>query len=87
MTVSSRVEVTLRTVAVVGATARTVVAIPPSNADEFSDQMRVAVNGTVTLRPFDPGEPIITGAPVAYVTTSGEPYVTMAGEPYVLVVG
>ena len=55
---------------------RTSVAIPPSNADPIWDEMRVAVDGTIVLRAFDPGDDIVTGAPIPYVTKSGVPYVT-----------
>lgn len=62
---------------------RTVVALPPSDADPLWDEMRVLIAGTLISRPFDPGEAIVTGAPIGYVTKSGEPYVTKTGEPYV----
>lgn len=62
---------------------RTVVALPPSDADPLWDEMRVAVSGTLISRAFDPGEDIVTGAPIGYVTKSGEPYVTKSGVPYV----
>ncbi len=67
---------------------RPVVAMAPSAADPIWDEMRIAVglNGVNLSRAFDPGEPIVTGAPIPYVTVAGEPYVTMAGEPYVTVV-
>ena len=62
-----------------------VAAMPPSSSDAVWDEMRIAVglNGVNVSRAFDPGEPIVTGAPIVYVTKSGEPYVTKSGEPYV----
>lgn len=65
---------------------RTFAAVAPSDADPVSDEMRVAPGGVLVYRAFDPGQPIVTGAPVAYVTMSGEPYVTVGAEPYVTVV-
>lgn len=65
---------------------RTVVALPPSDADPIWDEMRVLVGGALISRAFDPGDAIDTGAPIGYVTMSGESYVTMTGEPYVTVV-
>lgn len=67
----------------VNVSTRTAVGIPPSDADPVWDEMRVAVGGTIISRAFDPGEPIVTGAPIAYVTKSGVPYVTKTGVPYV----
>ncbi len=37
----------------VGISPRTVVAIPPSDADVEPGYMRVAANGSIVLRPFD----------------------------------
>lgn len=65
---------------------RSFVAIPPSDADSLSDEMRVVPGGVVVLRAFDPGQPVVTGAPVALVTMTGEPLVTIGAEPYVTVV-
>lgn len=66
--------------------ARTAFALPPSDADPIWDEMRVIIDGNQINRAFDPGEPIVTGALIAYVTMSDEPLVTMAGEPYVTMV-
>ena len=66
--------------------AHTVVALPPSSIDPVSDEMRVMVNGTLIYRAFDPGAVIVTGAPIALVTMSGEALVTMTGDEYVTVV-
>lgn len=65
--------------------ARTVVAIQPSDADPIWDEMRIALplDGRLISRAFDPGEPIATGAPIAYVTKSGATYVTKSGNRYV----
>lgn len=81
--VSSRLDVVLRTVDGANVSSRTVVGIPPSDADPISDEMRVAIGSTIILRAFDPGEPIVTGAPIAYVTKGGDAYVTKTGDPYV----
>ena len=62
---------------------RTVVALPPSDADPRWDEMRVAVSGTLISRAFDPGEDIVTGAPIPYVGEDGVPYVGEDGVPYV----
>lgn len=64
---------------------RTVVALPPSEADPLTDEMRVLVQGVLISRAFDPGTAITAGL-IEYVTMSGESYVTMIGEPYVTVV-
>ena len=63
--------------------ARTVVAIQPSDADPIWDEMRVVVDGVMTSRAFDPGEPIATGAPIAFTTRAGDSYVTAGGDRYV----
>lgn len=81
--VTSRLEVELRTIPISNVSPTTAVGIPPSDADAVWDQMRVAVGGRVILRDFDPGDDIETGAPIPYVTTSGEAYVTKTAEPYV----
>lgn len=84
---SRRVNAALRVVPRTSYVAgRTVVAVAPSDADPIWNQMRVAANGVLISRDFDPGQEVVTGAPIPYVTTSGEPYVTMTGEPYVTVV-
>ncbi len=84
MRATSELQVDLRTAKnVVGVTPRTAVGIPPSDVDSHWDKMRVAVSGTVILRDFDPGEAIVTGAPIGYVTLTGEQYVTLTAEPYV----
>lgn len=83
----ARVEAILRlTPNVAYVAGRTVVGIAPSSVDVTTDEMRVAVGNRIVLRAFDPGEPIVTGAPFEYVTTSGEQYVTMTGDQYVAVV-
>jgi hypothetical protein len=79
-----RVEATLRTLDDTTYIApRTVVAIAPSSIDPVTDEMRVLVGGYLVSRPFDPGVPIDTDAPIAYVTKGGEAYVTKTAEPYV----
>ena len=84
MRAASELQVDLRTAKnVVGVAPRTAVGIPPSNVDSHWDKMRVAVGGRIILRTFDPGEDIITGAPIGYVTLTGEQYVTLTAEPYV----
>lgn len=68
----------------VGIAPRTAVGIPPSDIDAVWDEMRVAVGGGWLIsRAFDPGEPIVTGAPIPYVTKTGDHYVTKTGDPYV----
>jgi hypothetical protein len=62
---------------------RTVVAIPPSDVDPVWDEMRKVVGGVVISVAFDPGEDIVTGAPIAYKTVGGNTYVTVSGAPYV----
>lgn len=80
-------EADLATIAdAVGIAPRTVVALPPSSVDPVWDEMRVVINGRVVLRAFDPGEDIVTEAPIAYVTKAGDHYVTKAGNRYVGVV-
>lgn len=87
MTTAAYLEADLATIPdIAGIAARTVVALPPSDVDPVSDEMRVVINGAVILRAFDPGEDIVTGAPIALVTMSGEALVTMAGEPLVTMV-
>lgn len=81
MTVSATLQATLATIPdVVNVTARTAVGIPPSDVDPEWDQMRVAVSGTIILRAFDPGTAIVTGAPLAFLTESGEELLTEASE-------
>ena len=82
----SRLEVETATKPTVNVSPVTAVGIPPSDADQIWDEMRVDVGGRIILRAFDPGEPIETGAPLPYVTTTGEQYVTTTDEPYVTVV-
>lgn len=82
-TLHPRIEAELAVAPGTNVGARTVVAIQPSDADPIWDEMRVVVNGVMTSRPFDPGDPIVTGAPIAYVTEAGIPYVTEDDEPYV----
>jgi hypothetical protein len=65
---------------------RTVVALPPSDADPVWDEMRVMVGGALISRTFDPGEDIITGAPIAFVTAGGDTFVTATGDRFVKVV-
>lgn len=87
MITKSSLQVTLRTVGnAVGVSPRTAVGIPPSDVDSVSDEMRVAVGGWIIYRAFDPGDPIITQAPIGYVTLTGERYVTLTGDQYVTVV-
>lgn len=65
---------------------RTVVALPPSDIDPIWDEMRVLIQGVLISRAYDPGDAIVTGAPIPLVTMSGEPLVTMSGEELVTVV-
>lgn len=81
--VTSRLEVELATTPTLNVAAVYAVGIPPSDIDTVWDQMRVDVGGTIILRDFDPGEPIVTGAPIQYVNEEGVPYVTEGGVPYV----
>ena len=86
--VTSRLEARLQTIPGVPG-ARTVVALPPSDADPLWDEMRVDMNprathaGILISRAFDPGEDIVTGAPIPYVGEDGVPYVGEDGVPYV----
>lgn len=84
--VTSRLEVELATTPTLNVAAVYAVGIPPSDIDTVWDQMRVDVGGTIILRDFDPGEPIVTEAPIPYVTMSGDTLVTMDGRRYVTVV-
>ncbi len=79
-----RIEADLATISDTSYVAgRTVVALPPSDADPLWDEMRVAIRGAFISRAFDPGAAIVTGAPIAYVNESGVPYVTESDVPYV----
>jgi hypothetical protein len=79
--VSSRLEARLRTIPdVVGVVARTVVALPPSDADPIWDEMRVVVSGILISRAFDPGAVIITGAPLTFLTEGGDDLLTEGGD-------
>jgi hypothetical protein len=76
-------EATLRTIPdAVNVGRRTFVAIAPSDVDPIWDEMRVVPGGVVVSRAFDPGEDIVTGAPIAYVSKSGAIYVTKTGAHY-----
>lgn len=59
---------------------RTVVALPPSDADPLWDEMRVAVVGVLISRAFDPGDTIVTGAPLTFLTEGGGDLLTEAGD-------
>ncbi len=84
MIATSELQVDLRTAKnVVGVAPRTAVGIPPSDVDSDWDKIRVAVGGRIILRAFDVGDPVVTGAPIGYVTLTGEQYVTLLGDPYV----
>lgn len=84
---TAKLEAELRTLAdAVNIGRRTFVAIPPSDVDPVWDEMRALAGGVLISRAFDPGEDIVTGAPIAIVTMSGEPLVTVAAEPIVTVV-
>ena len=63
-----------------GIAARTVVALPPSDVDPVWDEMRVVINGAVIYRAFDPGEAIVTGAPLTFLTEGGDDLLTEAGD-------
>ncbi len=71
----------------VGIAPRTAVGIPPSDIDPLWDEMRVAVNGPIIYRAFDPGAPIVTGAPIGLLTESGEQLVAEDDEPLTTEVG
>ncbi len=78
------VEADLATVTdAVGIAPRAAVGIPPSDIDPVWDEMRVAVNGTIIYRAFDPGQAIVTGAPIAIVSKTGVPIVTLTSLPIV----
>ena len=81
MTRSATLVATLRTIPDAANVApSTVVALPPSTADPIWDEMRVVVNGQLISRAFDPGMPIVTGAPIALTTESGAVLTTEAGD-------
>jgi hypothetical protein len=84
--VTSRLEVDIATTPISNVAPMYAVGIPPSDIDAVWDKIRVDVGGMIIERDYDPGDPIVTGAPIPYVTMSGEPYVTMTGDPYVTVV-
>ncbi len=63
-----------------GVSGRTVVALPPSDADPLWNEMRVFVGGVLVSRAFDPGEVIVTGAPLMVLTEGGEDLLTEAGD-------
>ncbi len=65
---------------VVNIAPRTVVAVPPSAADPLWDEMRVAINRRISSRAFDPGAPIVTGAPVGLLTEAGDTLTTESGD-------
>lgn len=66
---------------VVGVAPLPVVAIPPSDIDPISDEMRIAYgfSGTMISRAFDPGDDIVTGGPIALLTEAGNTLTTEAG--------
>lgn len=81
MTVTAYLQADLATIPDgVNVGARTVVAVPPSDIDPVWDEMRVAINGSIILRAFDPGAAIVTGAPIALLTEAGETLITEASE-------
>lgn len=61
-------------------TGRTVVALPPSTADPLWDEMRVAAGGRLISRAFDPGEAIVTGFPLTFLTEGGDDLLTEVGD-------
>ncbi len=64
----------------VGIAPRTVVALPPTDADPIWDEMRVIVGGLLISRAFDPGEAIVTGAPLTFLTEGGDDLLTEAAD-------
>lgn len=80
MTVSATLQATIATSPNAYVAAQTVVAIPPSDLDS-ADQMRGYVGGILTLRDYDPGVAVVTGAPIAFVTEDGEDLLTETDEP------
>lgn len=77
MIVALTLEADLATIpGVVNVAARTVVALPPSDVDPLWDEMRVVVAGTLISRAFDPGEAIVTGAPLLFLTEGGDELLT-----------
>jgi hypothetical protein len=84
--VTSRLEAVIATRPIVNVAPMYAVGIPPSDIDPVWDEIRVDAGGMMISRAYDPGEDIDTGAPIPYVTISGEQYVTMTGDPYVTVV-
>lgn len=85
MAVNVALEADLATIPdVVNVAPVTAVGIPPSEADSLWDEMRVLIGRHITiLRPFDPGEDIVTEFPNGYVTQGGVQYVSKTGDPYI----
>lgn len=78
---TSTIEAALATIpGLTNVAGRTVVALPPSDADPLWDEMRVAVSGVLISRAFDPGEDIVTGAPLLFMTEGGDELLTEAGD-------
>ena len=81
MTISATIEADLATIPNIdGVSARTVVALPPSDADSVWDEMRIAINGVLISRAFDPGADIVTGAPLTFLTEGNDDLLTEAGD-------
>ena len=86
---TARLEVDLAVIPdAVGIAPRPVVALPPSDVDPISDEMRVAVgfSGTMISRAFDPGDEIVTGGPIPLVAMTDEALVAMTNEALVAMV-
>lgn len=81
--VTSRLEVEVGTTPIANVAPMYAIGIPPSDVDPEWDKMRVDVGGMIILRDFDPGEVIVTGAPVGLLTESGDRLVTEGGDPIV----
>jgi hypothetical protein len=81
--VTSRLEVEIATTPTLNVAPMYAVGIPPSDIDAVWDKMRVDVGGMIIERDFDPGDVIVTGAPVGLLTESGDSLVTEAGDPIV----
>ncbi len=78
---TARLEADLATIPdIANVAGRTVVAMPPSDADPLWDEMRVAVAGVIISRAFDPGAAVVTGFPLTFLTEGGEDLLTEAGE-------
>lgn len=78
--VTSRLEVVVATRPIANVAPMYAVGIPPSDADPVWDQIRVDVGGMMILRDFDPGDPIVTGAPIGMLTETGDTLTTEAGD-------